>query len=320
MVKKTNDLGLISKYRGELMGVAILLVLTFHAFLYTSAPDLLKTITGTGKIGVDIFLILSAVGLYFSIKKKPRLISFYKKRVIRILPTYFLLAFPYFLYTAYTKHTGLAGFCADITFYTSWLGGDNPYYFIELILICYIIMPLLYHLSEYKWGLAFIMLLCCLCYYLSAHVGRNEVVVNRIPIFAINVVGAKWVYRKVHIPYLEFGSLFLMISIIFIANMFTFSCIMVDRIIYSIFSIPFLITIAILLDSYKLDKLKKMLRFCGTITLEIYMINFPVIALLTRMFDNVYLIACLTFVITIGLSYFAHQVIDKSLSRVGLIT
>lgn len=110
-------------YRGELMGLAILLILTFHAFLYTSASEDLKAITRMGRIGVDIFLILSAIGLYFSLKKNSSLSIFYKRRFVRILPTYLLLATPYFLYTAYTKHTGLTGFLSDITFLTSFVGG-----------------------------------------------------------------------------------------------------------------------------------------------------------------------------------------------------
>ena len=75
-----KDLGLLSTYRGELMGFAILLILTYHAFLYTSAPNIVKAVTQTGRIGVDFFLILSAIGLYFSVMKNSSLIFFYKKR------------------------------------------------------------------------------------------------------------------------------------------------------------------------------------------------------------------------------------------------
>lgn len=319
-MKLNRNLGLLSKYRGELMGLAILFILTFHAFLYISAPDLIKDITRTGRIGVDIFLILSAIGLYFSLKKKPSLLSFYRKRIIRILPTYFLLALPYFLYTTYTKHSGFIDFLSDITFLTSLHGGDNPYYFIELILICYLLMPLLFHLSDYQWGRILIIVLSIVCYDWGTVVEANEGIINRIPIFAISVVGAKWVYHKANIPYLEIWALLGMATIIIISTLiFPFS-ITADRISYSLFSIPILVLVTLFLDSYHLQILKKALNFCGSITLEIYMINFPVIAILTRISDNVYIIVCLTFIITITLSYIAHQIIGHLLRKIDLIS
>lgn len=45
------------------------------------------------------------------------------------------------------------------------------------------------------------------------------------------------------------------------------------------------------------------------------MINFPVIAVLTRIFDNIYIIALLTFIFSIAFSYIAHQAIAKFVNR-----
>ena len=148
------------------MGLAILLILTYHAFLYTSAPNIVKAVTQTGRIGVDFFLILSAIGLYFSLMKNSSLIFFYKKRMNRIIPTYVLLAAPYFIFTSFTQHTGILGFLSDITFYTSLKGGNNPYYFIELIVICYMLMPLLFWLLQYKYVW---LVFTTLFFYISYH-------------------------------------------------------------------------------------------------------------------------------------------------------
>lgn len=311
-----KELGLLSTYRGELMGLAILLILTYHAFLYTSAPDIVKAVTQTGRIGVDFFLILSAIGLYFSLMKNSSLIFFYKKRMNRIIPTYVLLAAPYFIYTSFTQHTGVLGFLSDITFYTSLKGGNNPYYFIELIVICYMLMPLLFWLSQYKqvW-LVFTTLFCCICYSYGYIAEENEIVINRIPIFAIGIVIAKFVYHKTVVPNVLIVSL-LILCFIFVGSHFMPSLGIVGvRIKYSLISIPLLMIIVYILDAFRLSSIKRALKFCGNITLEIYMINFPVIAVLTRIFDNIYIIALLTFIFSIAFSYIAHQAIAKFVNR-----
>lgn len=311
-----KDLGLLSTYRGELMGLAILLILTYHAFLYTSAPDIVKAVTQTGRIGVDFFLILSAIGLYFSLMKNSSLIFFFKKRMNRIIPTYVLLAAPYFIYTSFTQHTGVLGFLSDITFYTSLKGGNNPYYFIELIVICYMLMPLLFWLSQYKYvWLVFTTLFCCICYSYGYIAEGNEIVINRIPIFAIGVVIAKFVYHKTVVPNVLIVSL-LILCFIFVGSYFMPSLGVVGvRIKYSLISIPLLMIIVYILDAFQLSSIKRALKFCGNITLEIYMINFPVIAVLTRIFDNIYIIALLTFIFSIAFSYIAHQAIAKFVNR-----
>lgn len=311
-----KELGLLSTYRGELMELAILLILTYHAFLYTSAPDIVKAVTQTGRIGVDFFLILSAIGLYFSLMKNSSLIFFYKKRMNRIIPTYVLLAAPYFIYTSFTQHTGVLGFLSDITFYTSLKGGNNPYYFIELIVICYMLMPLLFWLSQYKqvW-LVFTTLFCCICYSYGYIAEENEIVINRIPIFAIGIVIAKFVYHKTVVPNVLIVSL-LILCFIFVGSHFMPSLGIVGvRIKYSLISIPLLMIIVYILDAFRLSSIKRALKFCGNITLEIYMINFPVIAVLTRIFDNIYIIALLTFIFSIAFSYIAHQAIAKFVNR-----
>ena len=54
----------ISRYRGELMGAAMLFIMLFHVELARS--DLFFGLRRMGNIGVDMFLFLSGVGLWFS--------------------------------------------------------------------------------------------------------------------------------------------------------------------------------------------------------------------------------------------------------------
>lgn len=85
---------LLSKYRGVLMGVQILLIMAFH---YTedlsNAADHFNGPAQVfydyiGSSGVDMFLMISGLGLYYSWKRNPDAGAFYRKRLTRVLVPY----------------------------------------------------------------------------------------------------------------------------------------------------------------------------------------------------------------------------------------
>lgn len=78
----------ISKYRTQLMGFAMLWIMIYHIGIDVT---FLNPITRSGYLGVDIFIFLSAYGLYHGFKKYSSIKIFYKKRILRILPTYYLV-------------------------------------------------------------------------------------------------------------------------------------------------------------------------------------------------------------------------------------
>ena len=64
MPMKSFPLNDISRYRGELMGLAMVLIILFHVSL--PRHDSFYGLVRMGNIGVDIFLFLSGIGLWFS--------------------------------------------------------------------------------------------------------------------------------------------------------------------------------------------------------------------------------------------------------------
>ena len=62
--KEMSILDSICKWRSELMGIAIIWVAVFHSYLVFEEPWML--LKNTGYAGVDIFLLLSGVGMYSS--------------------------------------------------------------------------------------------------------------------------------------------------------------------------------------------------------------------------------------------------------------
>ena len=95
--------GLVSKYRSQLFGFAILWIMCMHSREFTPLLDdailsqyiLYDGIILVGGVGVDIFLFLSGVGLYYAQEKGPTLGQFYARRFQRLLIPYLVIGTAY---------------------------------------------------------------------------------------------------------------------------------------------------------------------------------------------------------------------------------
>ena len=89
----------LSRYRSELMGLAMLWVMCFHAYDLDLGFGLLNFIRSAGFGGVDIFILLSAMGLVMSREQRPMEYGAYMlRRARRILPSYYTVMLPYSLF------------------------------------------------------------------------------------------------------------------------------------------------------------------------------------------------------------------------------
>ena len=66
MKNNKENISIISKYRGELLGVATLMIVIGHSISIVNFPSIVKKILAYGTVGVNIFLFLSGIGLYYS--------------------------------------------------------------------------------------------------------------------------------------------------------------------------------------------------------------------------------------------------------------
>ena len=91
---------LLSSYRSELMGIAMLWVMLFHAYEFHFGIGLLDSVKELGFGGVDMFILLSGLGMYGSLvrRKDESLRKYFLRRCGRILPTYWLVVGLYSLW------------------------------------------------------------------------------------------------------------------------------------------------------------------------------------------------------------------------------
>lgn len=132
--------GLLSKYRTELMGIACLWVMLHHNFFdWPPSLSVLQNLIQYGSLAVDIFLLLSGVGLYYVLQKNPPLDQFYRKRLSRVLIPYLLFAAPYWLWLDACADSG--SFWQDLTQLSFPLCREITTWYIPTIIVFYLVSP-----------------------------------------------------------------------------------------------------------------------------------------------------------------------------------
>lgn len=195
----------LSRYRGELMGAAMLFIMAFH--LPLSQHSDFYGLYRMGNIGVDMFLFLSGVGLWYSWTKRPELLNFWAKRAVRIYPIWIIIAALHYLPRCFQAGSGAASWAAfigDVLFNrTFWTDGDLSFWFVPAILSLYVVAPFYMSLIRrhpvYRW-LPVVMLVWCFAVEYVPLLRREffhlAILWQRLPIFFLGVNMAESIRRK----------------------------------------------------------------------------------------------------------------------------
>ena len=193
----------LSKFRSELMGLACLWVMLHHnSFDWPISLDYLRRFALYGNLGVDIFLLLSGVGLYFAWSKKPPLGDFYARRFVRVLVPYVLFAVPYWVWR--DLWLGGGNFLLDVTQLSLPLKGVITTWYIPAILLFYLLYPLIarFLFSGDRWSRTVllcgcVMLICLHLNYGGSTLYRNcEIALTRSVIFILGCALGKSVKEE----------------------------------------------------------------------------------------------------------------------------
>lgn len=135
-----------SRYRLLLYGFAALWILYVH-MLFTPPEGPLKApllwLKMNGGCGVTLFAMLSGMGLYRSLSRNPNVLAFYKRRLLRLLPTSLIVAIVFMGF----QPGGSLDYLSSITFVSYWLGADTLWY-VPYMMLMYLIYPALYALQR----------------------------------------------------------------------------------------------------------------------------------------------------------------------------
>ncbi len=213
--RKTFNLFAISEARNVIFGIATLWIGLFHSDYLNDTisfyiksdfiAEPLKFIRGTGNVGVDMFLFLSGIGLYFSFTKDSHVLSFWKKRLMRVLPSAFLIATFYFSlrYVNGRFSSGPLYYVLRETFLYFFVKGERVFWFISLILLMYLVFPIFYKIiDKWKaWGMIVLVAVIIAGTFavraIAPGVYSNvEIALCRIPVFVIGIWAGRFVMEK----------------------------------------------------------------------------------------------------------------------------
>lgn len=280
----------ISKYRTQLMGMAAFGVLAHHIFteLYTSVSiPIVTQIFARGNIGVDIFLIVSGMGLFVSITKKDNLIEFYSRRVIKVIVPWLLMSIPYWVFMYYwQKNTDFLSLLKNLLGISFWTDGISTTWYVQFIIVMYLIYPFIYKIQ--KNNSAYINLIIIIAIFMNFLLYlifplwyvKVDKALTRIPAFIMGSILGEALFAKERKNECEKKIIIytMMTSIIFglspvvrkidheLGIMFYF---------FGAFGIAFIIMLLLswLLADRNWKVLNGILCFIGKMSLEVYLLN-----------------------------------------------
>lgn len=333
---KDIELANISRYRGELMGMAMLFVILFHVGL--PRDDAFFGLRRMGNIGVDMFLFLSGVGLWFSWTKHPSLRQFFSRRFIRIYPTWIIMASLFYIPDLYfpdvVGHGGhsenITDLIGDITVnWDFWLHDELTFWYIPATMMLYLFTPaymiLIIRHPVYRWLPVMMIMWCILVQYVTPihqAVGHLEIFWSRVPIYFIGINLGAAIQRKQTMDGTSIWMIVLMFVMALASSIFLEQVrhgefpLFLERMLY----IPLTVTSILMLNRVfrRMPKwFNKSCKFIGALSLEAYLIHDHfVLQYIEQQHWTYWPTFLLTVVLTLPLAWLLHTLIDKAVTPI----
>lgn len=259
------NLGLISKYKNELMGFCAIGIILCHApATLTELPSIVKALMSLGQICVEIFFLLSGIGLFYSLDNNKDILQWYKKRFLRLFVPYLILTIPYYVWFGYVNNYSISTILLNISTINYWIRGSGAW-FVAMIIPYYIIAPILYKIYSRNNNSTIFIILFFIVYILSFFTGFYKGAIYQSSFFLLGMYLAPYIKNNKSINWLN-------ISIIGILLFILCSKISILQFIPRLL---FLLPLAIAVPVLFIDKIFyiKSFSFMGKISLESYLTN-----------------------------------------------
>lgn len=283
---KPLDYSVLSKRRNDLFGISIVSIVIFHYCLLSKYAAAKVYIALVGSVGVPIFLMLSGMGLFFSMSKNAGIGQFYKKRLVRVVIPYAIVAsVHFFVRYILIDGKGFVDWLRGVFFVDFITKGDSQFWFIAFILVMYLLFPLFFKLFQSgKLNFLKLVILCgavvaanfALSKLAPSFYKNVEVMLTRIPAFLIGVYLGEKVYNKraVQLPYWLIsvlgGAAFMYIGIMrsVVGEKFSMYIVRYGETIYALLLV---MVLSIVLEAIHSEGFSKICAFFGGMSLELYM-------------------------------------------------
>lgn len=320
-MKKEISWNIFSENRNIIYGIAIISIMIFHYVedcAINGSGGVFVKVYGmfVGSIGVEAFLFLSGISLYFSMQKNHNIRRFYKNRIKRVLiPSLLVMTCYWIILDILIRGQGLLKLLYDLTFISFWTSGVRTFWYVQFLFIGYIAWPLVYHYLNLKVKDCYKLIgIICMTGMLSVFIkqlspmlyNNTEVLFNRSFVFLLGGMAGKKVYYKCKISAIDF--IFLNVGLVFkmLSIFFPLSWISINgfRIISCFYGITVLFYTSLIFKKIKKGLFKKAMLFFGKSSFEFYLTHVAVrelmknIGIQTYKLSNYLICIALSFVIT----------------------
>jgi peptidoglycan/LPS O-acetylase OafA/YrhL len=334
------ELSDISRFRSEFMGAAMLMIILFHVSLSRSSSYF--GLHRIGNIGVDMFLFVSGVGMWFSWTKQsfsekrekffPRWLSFYKRRLLRVYPAWLVIACLYYIpryhhgWQLWAGGHGLIDLLGDILInWDFWLHDELTFWYVPAIMMLYVFAPpfmeLIKRNSDYRWlTVLFIVWTVAVQWVTPIHraVGHIEIFWSRVPIFFIGICMGQMIKsgqtRKGSTMWLVWAlfALTLGICLFMEQNLYPRFPLFIERLLYIPLTITFIIILGRLFSAMP-KRINASIAWVGMLSLETYLIHAQfVLWRVGQLHLGYWLTFLITSVISLPLAWILHKLIEKA--------
>ena len=326
---------LISRRRSELMGFAIIIVMLFH--VNTPRADAFFGLRRMGNLGVDIFLFLSGIGLWFSWAKQQDWKRFYINRALRIYPAWLLVAGYFYISHFHYGHpryalpfggTGNAGvdsvidLVGEVLFnWDFWLHDELTFWYVPATMMLYIFAPMYMELVRrwpvYRWLVVLPLMWPIMVQYITPihqAVGHIEIFWSRVPIFFLGINIAESIRQKKTIDRAAWP----MVIGLFVVSLG--ACIWLEQMRHGRFPlytermlyIVLAVTTVLIVSKLSNPVLCKALAWVGGISLEIYLVHIEfILKPLYRLHLGYWPTALLLIAISLPVAWIVAQVSNR---------
>jgi peptidoglycan/LPS O-acetylase OafA/YrhL len=164
--RKTEDRGLSISKTQELKGFAILAVIFSHiGYFLIQEHEFLFPLSVFAGVGVNMFLLLSGLGLTMSaLKKEESILTFYKRRIHKLFFPFWLVLFSFLILDffilgiSYPKEFIIQSVFGIFLHANIFQDLNSPFWYITLIIFYYVLYPIFFS-KKYPWISAFILYL-----------------------------------------------------------------------------------------------------------------------------------------------------------------
>lgn len=290
------------KHKNSIYGVLAIWIILFHINRRLGEPvqlPVLSQLLTCGNMAVDVFMFLSGCCLYLSMDKKTDVRDFYKRRILRLLPSYLIITVPFWFWRSLIEAPMADGgfyfirFFADLSSATFWLSGIETTWFVHAIFVFYLLFPLIYKVV--KRGIYGVVLLLVTVYAVNIiaielipFYDHSSIAWTRLPVFILGIIAGKYIDAidlgrlKTRTRILFVGGILLVLIaslIVFpIGSMFTGNDIKSEYLwlLYAPLALMLLIVLMFILGECQEGRYK-CLEIVGGMSLELYMTHITIL-------------------------------------------